>query len=90
MDVISVLEKKKVFPDSFDISVSGTLSEEHPKYYKKIHIVYKLSGVNFFDNEDILTKVKRAVELSRENYCGVTAMLKNSCEITDEVILADS
>ena len=90
MDVISILEKKKVFPDSFDISVSGTLSEEHPKYYKKIHIVYKLSGVNFFDNKDILTKVKRAVELSRENYCGVTAMLKNSCEITDEVILADS
>ena len=90
MDVISILEKKKVIPVSFDISISGTLSEEHPKYYKEIHIVYKLSGENFIDNEEILTKIKRAIQLSLDNYCGVSAMLKNSCEITVEVILFNS
>ena len=90
MDVISILQKKKVIPDSFVISISGTLSEEHPKYYKKIHIVYELSGENFINNEEILIKVRRAVQLSRDNYCGISAMLKNSCEITDEIVLLNS
>ena len=42
------------------------------------------------DNEEILGKVKRAVQLSRDNYCGVSAMLKGSCEISDEIILENS
>jgi putative redox protein len=90
MDVISILEKKKVIPASFDISVLGTMTEEHPKYYQKIHIIYKFTGDHFSGNEEILIKINRAIQLSREKYCGVSAMLQNSCEITHEVILADS
>jgi uncharacterized OsmC-like protein len=37
-----------------------------------------------------MVKVNRAVRLSRDNYCAVSAMLKNSCEITDEIILLNS
>ncbi|MEI6900195.1 MAG: OsmC family protein [Bacteroidota bacterium] len=90
MDVISILAKKKVIPKSFNIRISGTMNEENPRYYQKIHIVYELSGDGYSQNEEILTKVKRAVELSRESYCGVSAMLKKACDITDEVVLLDS
>jgi len=51
---------------------------------------YLISGSGFKDDEEIKTKVNRAVRLSRDQYCAVSAMLKNSCEITDEVIILDS
>jgi uncharacterized OsmC-like protein len=33
---------------------------------------------------------ERSVTLSWDDYCPVSAMLKNSCEITDEIRLLDS
>jgi putative redox protein len=90
MDVISILNKKKVFPERFSISVTGELTEEHPKYYKKILLEYELTGKDFENNPDLLVKVERAVQLSSENYCGVSAMLKNSCEITHQIVLRNS
>jgi putative redox protein len=90
MDVVSILGKKQVKFTSFRINVSGEVTEEHPKYYQKIHLVYLVTGPGFKDNEEVSNKVDRAVRLSRDRYCAVSAMLKNSCEITDEIILMDS
>jgi putative redox protein len=90
MDVISILAKKKIIPDSFVMKVTGELSEDHPKYYKNITIAFELTGSNFENNSDIFSKVQRAVQLSTENYCGVNAMLKNSCLITHQIILKNS
>ena len=90
MDVVSILGKKQVKFTAFRISVSGEMTEEFPKYYQKIHLVYLVTGPGFNDNEEIRIKVNRSVRLSRDNYCAVSAMLRNSCEITDEIILLDS
>ncbi len=90
MDVVSILRKKQVKFTAFRIKTNGELSEEYPKYYQKIHLVYIICGPGFKDNEEISIKVNRAVRLSRDRYCAVSAMLKNSCEITDEIILMDS
>jgi putative redox protein len=90
MDVVSILGKKQVKFTAFRITVNGEASEEYPKYYQKIHLVYYVSGPGFKDNEDISIKVNRAIRLSRDRYCAVSAMLKNSCEISDEIILLDS
>jgi putative redox protein len=90
MDVVSILGKKQVKFTAFRISVSGEVTEEFPKYYHKIHLVYLVTGPGFKDNEEIRIKVNRSVRLSRDHYCAVSAMLKNSCEITDEIILLDS
>ena len=90
MDVVSILRKKQVSFTAFRISVSGETPEVHPKYYKKIHLKYILSGDGFAGNAEIRTKTERAVTLSRDTYCAVSAMLKNSCKITDEIILLDS
>jgi putative redox protein len=90
MDVVSILGKKQVKFAALRIAANADVSEEYPKYYQKIHLVYIISGPGFKDNEDISIKVNRAVRLSRDRYCAVSAMLKNSCEITDEIILMDS
>ena len=80
MDVISILKKMRIEPEYFNISVEGEPTEEPPKYYRKIHVIYELKGENID-----LEKVDKAINLSRDRYCGVFAMLKNSSEITYEI-----
>ena len=90
MDVVSILSKSKVPFIELKIEVSGDLSEQHPKYYQTIRIVYHFWGPGFSGNTDILTKITRAVELSGGKYCGVSAMLKNSCDISYAIQLHNS
>jgi putative redox protein len=80
MDVISILRKMRAEPDFFNVSVEGELTEEHPKYYHKIHVIYELKGKDI-DRE----KVEKAVTLSKERYCGVNALLRFGAEITHEI-----
>jgi len=82
MDVISILKKMRVEPTYFNVSVDGELTEEHPKIYNKIHLVYTFKGENL-----PIDKIEKAINLSQERYCGVTAMLLKSSEITHEIIL---
>jgi putative redox protein len=84
MDVISILKKMRVEPEYFNISVEGELTEEHPKYYHKIHLIFEFKG----ESVDI-EKVEKAVTLSRERYCGVSALLSFGSEITHEIRILD-
>ncbi len=90
MDILSILQKKRVVLDSFSISVTGEIRDEHPKYYKNIHVRFEFHGKDFENNPEVLTKIQRAVFLSRENYCAITAMIRNSTVLTDEIILKNS
>ncbi|HJN06330.1 MAG TPA: OsmC family protein [Bacteroidales bacterium] len=84
MDVISILSKMRVKPDYFNVEVSGELTEEHPKYYHKIHVRY------IFRGEDLpLAKLKKAINLSQERYCGVNEMLRKSSIITHDIVIED-
>jgi putative redox protein len=80
MDVISILRKMKMEPEYFNVSVEGEPKEEHPKYYHKIHIIYELKGKDL-ERE----KVEKAVDLSRDRYCGVNKLLSFGAEITHEI-----
>ncbi len=81
MDVVALLNNKfKVDFQDFNLKVSGELTEEHPKYYHKLHIVYQIRVA-----EADRAHVEKAVELSRERYCGVSAMLAKAAEITHEI-----
>jgi putative redox protein len=90
MDMMSILKKKQVIPDTFRISVTGELAETYPKSYKKIHIIYELKGKGYYNNADILAKTERALKLSQDTYCAISAMIRNSCEMTYELNLLDS
>ena len=82
MDVVSLLKKMRVDFTDFKVGIDGELTDEHPKYYDKLHINYKFWGVNKKD----YAKVEKAVTLSKTRYCGVSAMLEKSSEVTYEII----
>jgi putative redox protein len=80
MDVISILHKMKVFPDAFDLEIIAEVTEEHPKVYTHIRIIYVFSGKNLPKN-----KLHKAIDLSLQKYCGVSAMLSQASEISYEI-----
>lgn len=85
MDVVSLLRKMRVEFSDLKIKISAELTEEHPKYYSKIHIIYLLTG------KDIdKAKVEKAVNLSQDKYCGVSYMLRKAAEITYEIIIDEN
>lgn len=87
MDVVSILSKKRVTFGDFRILIHAEMTETHPKYYHKIHLIYQFTGENFEGNQELHEKIKRSVELSSDNYCGVSAMLRKSCDISWEIQL---
>ena len=84
MDVVSLMNKMRVEYADFEVKVDGELAEEHPKYYKKIHVTYILKTKPKYHE-----KVKKAVTLSQERYCGISYMLSKSSELTHEIDFQD-
>lgn len=82
IDVVSILEKMRVPLEGLRISVSASLTEDHPKIYDKMKVVYTFKG------KDLpLDKLEKAVQLSEEKYCGVSAMLKKAGLIEYEIVV---
>jgi len=76
MDVVSILQKKKVKLDDYKMKISAERAEKHPKVYTKIKIEF------IFIGRDIKEKdVERAISLSENTYCSASAMLKKTAEI---------
>ena len=85
MDVISILKKMRVDVESFNVKVEGDLTEEFPKHFFKMHVIYEFTG------KDLpMDKLKKAIELSEERYCGVSAVYKKTMEITSEIKVTES
>lgn len=76
MDVVSLLKKMRVEYDSFEIYTEADLTEEHPQVFSEIRLIYRFKGENI--NR---AKVEKAVNLSKDRYCGVSAMLKKNSPI---------
>ena len=75
-DVASILYKMKEKIHRFEINLDAEVSQEHPKVFTEIHITYKFWGENL--REENITK---AITLSQDKYCSVSAMLKPSVNI---------
>lgn len=84
MDVISMLRKMRVNVEKFEIAVEAALTEEHPKHYTGMHVIYSFTGKEL-DPE----KLKKAVELSQDRYCGVSAVYRKTMEVTYEIKISD-
>ncbi len=82
IDVVDILEKMKVEFSHFTIDVETDQTEEHPKVFKEILITYRMKTE--VENE---TKVKKAIELSLDKYCGVSAMLKKNSAISYKLVI---
>jgi putative redox protein len=80
MDVISILKKMKIEVLDFNVKVEAILSDQHPKRFTDLHLVYEFKGNNL-----PLEKIEHAIALSQDKYCGVSATLKNSINLTYEI-----
>ena len=77
IDIILILRKQKLEIDDFNISIKAERDlHEIPAVFKKIHVHFVLRGALHHD------KVKRAIDLSMNKYCSVSAMLQPNVEIT--------
>lgn len=76
MDVESLLVKMRVEHSDFRMSIEADLSDEHPKQYMEIRLTYSIKVAP--EDHD---KVVKAVTLSQERYCGVSAMLSKVCPL---------
>jgi putative redox protein len=84
MDVVSLLKKMHVEYEGFRITAQAETTSEHPVVYTSIHLIYEFSG------QDLpLDKLQKAVDLSQERYCSVSAMLRKAAHLTYEIKVAD-
>lgn len=77
IDVVSILQKQRA--DLHDIGVEIEARRAHdqvPAVFTHIHLHYTVTGNIEAD------KVRRAIELSIEKYCSVSAMLAKTAQIT--------
>lgn len=85
MDVVSILKKMRVELDDLNIAVEADSTEEHPKYYHSMKLIYTFVGKNL-----PLEKLEKAVNLSQDRYCGVNFMLGKTAEITYEIVVKEA
>ena len=81
MDVASLLKKMRAEVDNFKIEVEANLTDEHPKYYDKVHVIYRFYGSDFKKD-----KIEKSVSLSVERYCGVMEMFRKFSEVSTEIL----
>ncbi|HNQ38010.1 MAG TPA: OsmC family protein [Prolixibacteraceae bacterium] len=85
MDVVSILRKMRVELESFSVRVVGDLTDEHPKQYTAMHVIYEFKG------KDLpMEKLEKAVRLSEEQYCGISATYRKAMGITSEIRILES
>jgi len=82
IDIVSTLNKMKAPYTSIRIETEAEQTDEHPRVFKEISITYFVNVPVEYED-----KVKRAVDLSLEKYCGVAAMLRKHCAIIPRVVI---
>jgi putative redox protein len=84
MDVVSILKKMRVEITGLDIRIEANVTEEHPKHYDKMHVIYEFTGSDL-----PMEQLKKAVDLSQERYCGVASVYKQVMEVTYEIVITN-
>jgi len=82
IDVVDILGKMKIEFSDFVIEAEAELAAEHPKVFTSVHITYKMK--TDIGNEE---RVKKAIDLSLEKYCGVSAMLQKNSPVNYTLII---
>lgn len=77
IDIVDLLKKMRVEFSEFSLDVKADLTEEHPKVYDKVYLTYYIR----LQNDEDRDKMERAVSLSQDKYCGVSAMIRRFAEL---------
>ncbi|MCE2787780.1 MAG: OsmC family protein [Bacteroidota bacterium] len=84
MDIVFLLNKMHVPFDELSIETQAVLSDGHPSVYISCTLLYKIKLAN--QNIRYREKMEKAVQLSKEKYCGVNAMLTKAFPIFFEIV----
>ncbi len=84
MDVASILEKMMVEGYEMEISAKSEKSSENPKQYTWIELTFSFEGDSLPEE-----KIRKAVDLSQEKYCSVSAMLKKSTDLSYRILVGN-
>lgn len=80
IDIVHILDKQKIKPDSLQIEVQGNRQvDATPALFTDIHATVKVTGDVKPD------RIYRAAQLSFEKYCSVSKTLEATAEITFSV-----
>lgn len=81
VDIMSMLNKMKIVLEDLNIEMEAETREDHPRIYNYINLIFKFKG------KDLpVDKITKAVDLSHDKYCGVSAMLEKTVPINIEII----
>ena len=76
-DVISIFEKKRQKVTAYDVQVTGTRVDDHPRKFTAFHVHHIVQGRSVSEKA-----VADAVELSDKKYCSVAATVRPTATIT--------
>jgi putative redox protein len=82
IDVVDILEKMRVEFSDLKIETEAAQSDDHPKVFTDVKVTYHIRTQK--ENEE---KVRKAIDLSLEKYCGVSAMLRKNSPVTYQLII---
>ncbi len=82
MDVVMILTKMRKEPEALRIEVEAERREEEPRVYTRLTLTYHVDGPDL-DAE----AVRRAVALSQEKYCSVSAMLRPAVALDYRILV---
>jgi len=80
LDIESLINKMRTPAAEFQVEITAERQDEHPKVFTKIHLTFIFKGANL--NK---ANIEKAVKLSQEKYCSVSAMLSKSVDISYEI-----
>ena len=83
-DVISILLKKRQNVANYDVEVSGTRVDDHPRKFTAFHVHHIVRGSNVSEQA-----LAHAIELSDTKYCSVGATVRPTAEITTSFEIID-
>jgi len=76
VDVVGILNKKRAELQCVEIHVNGERADTYPKVYTDICVEYLVWGEGLREKD-----VEKAIDLSENKYCSVSAMLKSTATI---------
>ena len=77
VDVVDILQKMRVPFSNLEVVAEATQTDEHPRVFAEVRLLYR---INFAEGDT--DKVRKAIELSLEKYCGVAEMLRKNSPVT--------
>ncbi len=84
VDVISILLKKRQDVTDYNVEITGTRADEHPRKFVSFHVHHIVHGRGVSEKA-----VADAVELSDTKYCSVAATVRPTAEITTTYEIVD-